>query len=165
VSLSPGGEILKDSAPRAVISLPEGSWGEGGYHWIWLNEMNDWTWRHVYAAEEAMEEMARLWADDPDPRLQDLLKQSGRSLFLLESSDWQFLISTFSARDYAELRLTTHNDDFRRLAAMTRRYAGARQLPSEDWNFLHLCQERDDVFPDIDPHWWAQVQYPPVENE
>ena len=91
--------------------------------------MNDWTWRHVYAAEEAMEEMARLWAEDPDPSLQDLLKQCGRSLFLLESSDWQFLISTFSARDYAELRLTMHNDDFRRLAAMTRRYAEARQCP------------------------------------
>jgi hypothetical protein len=47
---------------------------------------------------------------------------------------------------------------------MTRRYAETRQLPSEDWNFLHLCRERDDVFPDIDPHWWAQVQYPPVET-
>ena len=112
-----------------------------------------------------MEEMAGLWADDPDPRLQDLLKQCGRSLFLLESSDWQFLISTFSARDYAELRLTTHNDDFRRLAAMTRRYAEARELPSEDWNFLDLCRERDDVFPDIDPHWWAKVQYPPEAHE
>jgi 1,4-alpha-glucan branching enzyme len=165
VSLSPGGEILEVSAPRSVISLPEGSWGEGGYHWIWLNEMNDWTWRHVYAAEEAMEEMAGRWADDPDPRMQDLLRQCGRSLFLLESSDWQFLISTFSARDYAELRLTAHNDDFRRLAAMTRRYAEVRDLPSEDWNFLHVCFERDDVFPDIDPRWWAKVQYPPVEHE
>ncbi len=165
VSLSPGGKILAEAAPRAVISLPEGSWGEGGYHWIWLNEMNDWTWRHVYHAEEAMEEMAHLWADDPDPRLNDLLKQCGRSLFLLESSDWQFLISTFSARDYAELRLTVHNDDFRRLAAMTRQYAAERSLPPEDWNFLEACRERDDIFPDIDPKWWARVQYPPSEAE
>jgi len=112
-----------------------------------------------------MEEMAGRWANDPDPRLQDLLKQCGRSLFLLEASDWQFLISTFSARDYAELRLTVHNDDFRRLAAMTRRYASERNLPAEDWNFLHLCRERDDVFPDIDPRWWAGLQYPPVETE
>ena len=163
VSLSPGGEILTAVAPRAVISLPEGSWGEGGYHWIWLNEMNDWTWRHVYAAEQDMEEMARSWSGDPDPRLQDLLKQCGRSLFLLESSDWQFLISTFSARDYAELRLTMHNDDFRRLAAMTRRYAAERDLPPEEWNFLHLCRERDDIFPDIDPRWWARVEFPPAE--
>ena len=28
--------------------------------------------------------------------------------------------------------------------------------------FLDLCRERDDVFPDIDPRWWAKVQYPAV---
>jgi len=159
VSLSSGAEILATAAPRAVISLPEGSWGEGGYHWIWLNEMNDWTWRHIYPAEQEMEELARLWAGDPDPRLQDLLKQCGRSLFLLESSDWQFLISTFSARDYAELRLVVHHDDFKRLAQMTRRYAAERELPPEDWNYLQLCRERDDIFPDLDPKWWASLDY------
>ncbi len=118
VSLTPGSQLLKEAAPRHVIQLPEGSWGEGGYHWIWLNEDNDWTWRHIYPAEKEMEELAQLYAEDPDPRLQDLLKQCGRSLFLLESSDWQFLISTFSARDYAELRVVVHHDDFKRLAAM-----------------------------------------------
>ena len=154
------GELLQAAAPQAVISLPEGSWGEGGYHWIWLNDMNDWTWRHIYPAEREMEEMAGLWADDADPRLQDLLKQCGRSLLLLEASDWQFLISTFSARDYAELRLVVHHDDFRRLAAMTRRYAAERGLPPEDWNFLEYCRQRDDIFADIDPRWWAKVQHP-----
>jgi 1,4-alpha-glucan branching enzyme len=165
VSLSPGAEILTAAAPRAVISLPEGSWGEGGYHWIWLNEMNEWTWRHIYPAEQEMEEMAGLWAADPDPRLADLLKQCGRSLLLLEASDWQFLISTFSARDYAELRLVVHHDDFKRLAAMTRRYAADRDLPPEDWNFLQFCRQRDDIFPDLDPHWWARLEYPPRETE
>jgi 1,4-alpha-glucan branching enzyme len=165
VSLSPGAEILQAAAPRAVISLPEGSWGEGGYHWIWLNEMNDWTWRHIYPAEQEMEELAGRWAHDPDPRLQDLLKQCGRSLFLLEASDWQFLISTFSARDYAELRLVVHRDDFQRLADLTRRYALNRELPSEDWNFFNFCRERDDIFPDLDPRWWARLEYPPQEAE
>ncbi len=163
VKLMSGGAYLELAAPRDVISLPEGSWGEGGYHWIWLNQDNDWTWRHIYPAEKEMEALAGLYAEDPDPHLQDLLKQCGRSLFLLEASDWQFLISTFSARDYAELRLTVHYDDFRRLAAMTRRYAADRNLPGEDWNFLTFCRERDDIFPDIDPKWWARVQYPPVE--
>ncbi|MBM4274681.1 MAG: DUF1957 domain-containing protein [Deltaproteobacteria bacterium] len=160
-----GSQLLETFTPQAVISLPEGSWGEGGYHWIWLNEMNDWTWRHIYPAEKEMEDLARSYAGDPDPRLQDLLKQCGRSLFLLEASDWQFLISTFSARDYAELRLVVHYDDFRRLSDMARRYAADRNLPPEDWNFLEFCQERDHIFPDLDPHWWAGVQYPPREVE
>jgi len=165
VALSPGSQLLKEAAPRHVISLPEGSWGEGGYHWIWLNEMNDWTWRHIYLAEQEMEDLARLYAGASDPRLIDLLKQCGRSLFLLESSDWQFLISTFSARDYAELRVVTHRDDFKRLAAMVRRYAAEGDLPQEDWNYFSLCRERDDIFPDLEPGWWAGLQYPPAEIE
>ena len=165
VSLKSAGSFLEEAAPLSVISLPEGSWGEGGYHWIWLNEDNDWTWRHIYPAEKEMEELAQRWADDPDPRMQDLLKQCGRSLFLLEASDWQFLISTFSARDYAELRLVVHDEDFRRLAAMARQYAADRSLPPEDWNFLEFCRERDAVFPDIDPRWWSRLEYPPSEIE
>jgi len=161
VQLTTAGTYLQQLPPSAVISLPEGSWGEGGYHWIWLNDMNEWTWRHIYPAEATMENLAQKWAHDPDHRLQDLLKQCARSLLLLEASDWQFLISTMSARDYAELRLVIHHDDFRRLADMTRRYADSRQLPPEDWNFLALCQERDHIFPDVDPKWWAAVEYPP----
>ncbi|OGP71224.1 MAG: hypothetical protein A2Y80_06515 [Deltaproteobacteria bacterium RBG_13_58_19] len=161
VHLTTGGAYLEMADPSAVISLPEGSWGEGGYHWIWLNDMNDWTWRHIYPAEKEMEELARAYAHDPDPLLQDLLKQCGRTLLLLESSDWQFLISTFSARDYAELRLVMHQDDFLRLAHITRNYAAQRQLPPEDRNFFELCRERDKIFPDLDPKWWAQVEFPP----
>ncbi|MEW6388672.1 MAG: 1,4-alpha-glucan branching protein domain-containing protein [Thermodesulfobacteriota bacterium] len=161
VHLTTGGAFLEQATPSAVISLPEGSWGEGGYHWIWLNDMNDWTWRHIYPAEAEMEELARSYAHDPDPRLQDLLKQCGRTLLLLEASDWQFLISTFSARDYAELRLVVHTDDFRRLAQITRNYADQRELSGEDWNYLELCQERDKIFPDLEPKWWARVEFPP----
>ncbi|MBI4795735.1 MAG: DUF1957 domain-containing protein [Deltaproteobacteria bacterium] len=165
VSLKSAGSFLEEAAPLSVISLPEGSWGEGGYHWIWLNEDNDWTWRHIYPAEKEMEELAQRWADDPDPRMQDLLKQCGRSLFLLEASDWQFLISTFSARDYAELRLVMHYEDFQRLAAMARQYAADRNLSPEDWNFLESCRERDAIFPDIDPKWWSRLEFPPEERE
>jgi len=160
IRLVTGGEALGCLDPSQLISLPEGSWGEGGYHFIWLNDMNDWTWRHIYPAEQEMEELARTYGNDPDPQLQDLLKQCGRTLFLLESSDWQFLISTFSARDYAELRLVSHHDDFQRLAKITRGYAGTRRLPAEDLNFLMTCQERDQIFPDVDPRWWAGVEFP-----
>jgi len=161
VRLVTGSEALDLLDPTQIISLPEGSWGEGGYHFIWLNDMNEWTWRHIYPAEEEMEALARTYAQDPDPQLQELLKQLGRTLFLLEASDWQFLISTFSARDYAELRLVSHYEDFTRLARLTRSYADTRQLAPEDLNFLRACQERDRIFPEVDPGWWAKVEFPP----
>jgi 1,4-alpha-glucan branching enzyme len=40
------------------------------------------------------------------------VQQLCRELLLLESSDWQFLITTGAARDYAEMRFLTHNDQF-----------------------------------------------------
>ncbi|HIC88318.1 MAG TPA: hypothetical protein EYP04_02815, partial [Anaerolineae bacterium] len=29
--------------PEEVVVLPEGSWGEGGFHWVWFNEWTRWT--------------------------------------------------------------------------------------------------------------------------
>jgi len=98
------GGVLEALPPSTVISLPEGSWGTGGFHWIWLNDDTSWIWKKIYRLEAA--------AAGLTPRLADLdrrlLKQFFREKFLLESSDWPFLISTWSARDYAENRAAEH---------------------------------------------------------
>jgi 1,4-alpha-glucan branching enzyme len=95
VRLTTAGGYLASIRPMEVITLPEGSWGEGGYHWIWLNDMNKWTWKHVYEAEEKMQELASRYGErKEDTELQDILKQAARELMLLESSDWQFLSSS-----------------------------------------------------------------------
>ena len=36
-------EHLKRSETKDIISIPEGSWGQGNHHYIWLNEQNEWT--------------------------------------------------------------------------------------------------------------------------
>ncbi|HDH97111.1 MAG TPA: DUF1957 domain-containing protein, partial [Proteobacteria bacterium] len=51
-------EYLELHPPTEAISLPEGSWGEGGHHWIWLNPDTEWTWKLIYAAERTMVELA-----------------------------------------------------------------------------------------------------------
>ena len=45
------GEALEAVPPRETLSLPEGSWGEGGDHRVWLNSDTEWTWDRVYSAE------------------------------------------------------------------------------------------------------------------
>jgi len=137
------------------VALPEGSWGQGGFHWIWLNEWTAWTWKEVYKAEETMRALARDFAHSEDATLRRLLRQTARELLLLESSDWQFLISTWSARDYAELRLQEHRDVFTRLAALARQYAASGVLDAADLAFLETEERRDDLFPTIDPAWWV----------
>mgnify|MGYP000707537474 CR=1 FL=1 len=147
------GQYMDAQAPQGVVQLPEGSWGEGGFHWIWLNEWTEWTWKDIYECEDRF--IALLALPDRDVTLAEVLEQAGRELLLLESSDWQFLISTWHARDYAENRLAVHDNDFERLASIAEAYAGNRTLADEDRAFLEQCRRRDPVFPDLDLDAWA----------
>ncbi|MCP4580113.1 MAG: DUF1957 domain-containing protein [candidate division Zixibacteria bacterium] len=144
--------------PQKVVSLPEGSWGEGGYHYIWLNKNNDWTWKHIYKYEIQIQQIAKKCLEKNDPQLTDLGKQAAREFMLLAASDWQFLISTFAARDYAELRLDRHFNYFERLAEMVDNYNGG--LSEGELEFLNELKVQDDLFPDIDLKWFAEVEFP-----
>lgn len=145
-------DYLSANPPTQVISLPEGSWGEGGYHWIWLNEWTAWTWEKIYEAEQKMVQLAQTYADVPQTAT--LLKQAARELLLLESSDWQFSISTFSSRDYAEQRINYHSEKFLQIAVLIERVAKGEEISKDDWNSLGEAEERDRCFPDVDPKWW-----------
>jgi 1,4-alpha-glucan branching enzyme len=161
VDLTTCGEYLQARAPGQVISLPEGSWGEGGYHWIWLNEWTSWTWKLIYEAEERMCDIASRWAGLKEPEFLRIAQQMARELLLLEASDWQFLISTWSARDYADHRVVEHFEKFKRLASMAEAAAEGRGLAKPDLAFLRACEESDAVFPDVEVRWWARLEHPP----
>jgi len=156
-------EHLERTQPSDVISIPEGSWGEGGHHYIWLNQDNEWTWKYIYAAEKKMCELARHYEANKNTisgELVDVLKQAARELMLLVASDWQFLISTWSARDYAELRLSEHYADFKRLAEMADHIIGGEGLSEGDREFYNDCRQRDTLFDEIELEWFARVEYP-----
>ncbi len=150
-------EYLQDSPPSIVVSIPEGSWGEGGFHWIWLNEWTTWTWKHVYEAEEIMQRLATEFADTQDETIQDILKQLARELLLIQSSDWQFLISTWSARDYAEERIVQHYESFKRLEKLLIEYTQNEPIEQGEWNFFN-SKKIDTLFPDIDYKWWVKKE-------
>jgi 1,4-alpha-glucan branching enzyme len=154
---SPSDYLGRHPAAEA-ISLPEGSWGDGGGHAVWLNADTRWTWSLIHTAEARFEALARQARDHggaADPLLERLMRQAGRELLLLEASDWQFLITTFSARDYAELRLAQHVADFERLASLAERRAVGGAVSGGDEHFLAECERRDSLFPDLDWRAWA----------
>jgi 1,4-alpha-glucan branching enzyme len=149
--------FLEQAPATERVALPEGSWGDGGGHQVWLNDATRWTWGPVHDAEARFERLARVAAAVPsEPLLERLLAQAGRALLLLESSDWQFLITTFSARDYAELRLSEHADDFTRLADLAQRRLEGGSLTEADEQFLTAAEKRDAIFPDFDWHGYAK---------
>jgi 1,4-alpha-glucan branching enzyme len=156
-------EHIDRVSPSDVISIPEGSWGEGGHHYIWLNQDTEWTWKRIYECEEEMCRLARRYEgnkDAVDGDLIEVLKQAARELMLMSASDWQFLISTWAARDYAELRLSEHYVNFKRLADMAdKKFRGEIPSPGE-WEFFNDCRKRDALFPEIEVEWFARVEYP-----
>ena len=146
--------FLEQFPPTSLVSLPEGSWGEGGFHYIWLNDWTKWTWRHVYQAEDKMCEVALKLSRNSNESLHRVACQLGRELLLLESSDWQFLISTWAARDYAEARVVKHWENFERLHRMFCELESNGEASETDWRFLELCEQDDRIFSEIKPSLW-----------
>jgi len=144
------GEALERVPPAATVSLPEGSWGEGGDHRVWLNPDTEWTWDRVYAAEAEWAAQLRRGTTGDARRV---LAQATRELLLLQASDWQFLITTWAARDYAERRVAEHYAEFKRLAEMARALTNGEPLGVEAAETLRRLEREDFVFPELDPAW------------
>jgi len=146
------GEARQTVKPQGPLALPEGSWGEGGDHRVWLNRDTEWTWDRVYSAEKEWVEHLRA-GDGGKPELRRLLNQASRELLLLQSSDWQFLITTGAARDYAERRVAEHYAEFKRLSEMANTLRAGEPLSIEAANTLRRLEREDFVFPDLDLKW------------
>lgn len=142
--------------PTGFLELPEGSWGKGGNHEVWLNPDTAWTWSHIYAAEERIRGIASRETWRYGNTGERIMKQLCRELLLLESSDWQFLITTESARDYAESRFMTHLDQLKDLETFWNEFETTGALRNESYQRLMAIEARDNVFPDIDPGLWAR---------
>lgn len=148
-------EFLELERPHATVSLPEGSWGQGGHHWVWLNDNTRWVWELVYRAEDAFMDSLGRTTGASGPVLRRVLSQLARELLLLESSDWPFLITTVAAKDYAEARARRHFDAFERLRALAQQ-AASGPLAASDEAWLSELESRDSLFPDIDLSWWTK---------
>jgi 1,4-alpha-glucan branching enzyme len=146
------GETLAAAPPAATLTLPEGSWGEGGDHRVWLNRDTEWTWDRVYSAEaEWVRLLGRLAKAGPDARR--VLAQVSRELLILQASDWQFLITTGAARDYAERRVAEHYVEFKRLSELADMLLRGEPLSAEASALLTRLEREDSCFPDVDASW------------
>lgn len=143
--------------PSEVVRLNEGSWGENFNHDVWSNEENIWTWEHIYNDENALimffqkYELKKL-----TKKALRIVKQAYRELLLEQSSDWQFLIHTQSAKDYAEMRLANHHSDFNKLLAFAEKVQNKKRLTKEEDAYLKECEERDSLFQEIKLEWWSE---------
>jgi 1,4-alpha-glucan branching enzyme len=142
--------------PRAgFIAMHEGSWGAEGTNQVWMNPETSWTYTHIYPAELYAREVctAGHWRNSAQGKR--IVQQLCRELLLLESSDWQFLITTGAARDYAEIRFLTHNDQFNEVKSIWQAFESTGALTPEQDARLAEIELRDGIFPDVDPGLWV----------
>ncbi len=147
-----GSDYLEQFPPEEVVLLPEGSWGEGGFHAVWLNEDTAWVWEHLYRAEARFLSLLQRYGQETS--LQPYLQQLARELLLLQSSDWSFLITTQSARDYAEVRFRDHWRRFEGIAELIEQLAQGT-APDPHLQALYTeSTQRDALFPNLDLRLW-----------
>ena len=142
-----GSRHLEAHPPRAAIRLPWGSWGANGDSSMWLSDRTAWTWERLWPLEQTF------WDAAPGalaaPAARAVLAQAARELLLAQSSDWQFIISTGAAADYAEKRFRQHCDDAEKLIAAL---GSGREADLEAaGKAAEELYQRDHVFPNVLP--------------
>jgi 1,4-alpha-glucan branching enzyme len=114
---------------------------------MWLSEHTAWTWERLWPLEQAFWDAAPNAVASPAAR--PVLAQAARELLLAQSSDWQFIISTGAAADYAERRFQQHCDDAQSLIAALGP-GGESGLENAQRRAEEL-ERRDRLFPNMVP--------------
>ena len=142
-----GAGHLRNHPARAAIRLPWGSWGANGDSSMWLSDQTAWTWERLWPLEQSFWDVAHQALGQPSAR--PVLAQAARELLLAQSSDWQFIISTGAAADYAERRFLQHCADAEQLIAALapgrENEIGWAQQRAEE------LYARDQLFPNVLP--------------
>lgn len=133
--------------PTTAEATPStSSWGAGGYFEVWLNNSNDWIYRHLHRAERRLAALAK----SPAPRSEaetDALNQAARELLLAQSSDWAFIMTTGTVPPYAHKRTREHVHRFNVLCDQVE--SGAVNPDT-----TRAYRETAPIFPDIDYRDW-----------
>jgi 1,4-alpha-glucan branching enzyme len=149
--------VALDATPAdKVVQLPEGSWGAGGDHRVWLNDDLRSVWEVCFRAEDRFHELLQSLPWEEDAGVRELLEEAARQLLLLLSSDWVFVVSTGGAVDYGLRRIFEHASLFEDLcngAMDTITSPGAARDPVVD-GALARSRLLDPVFPDLDLGWF-----------
>jgi 1,4-alpha-glucan branching enzyme len=139
------GEGLETARPNPS------TWGAESTNRVWLNDANAWLYRYQHWAEREMQELVRAQRAQ-GPRAPGLaaraLKQAGRELLLMQSSDWAFILAAGTTAPYAARRVKQHFLAFRRLRDQLR--DGTLKE-----NEISALEAMAPLFPDLDVSAWG----------
>ncbi|OGQ24506.1 MAG: hypothetical protein A2138_15920 [Deltaproteobacteria bacterium RBG_16_71_12] len=130
--------------PTQQVTYPAvSSWGDGGAFEVWVNGKNDWLWRKVHDGQRRFEDVVKSRGAGLGVT-ERATKQAARELLLAQSSDWPFILTMGTQMGYAQRRPVVHLSRLHRLLFML-------EQGRVDEADLAQMEERDGVFPDVDP--------------
>jgi 1,4-alpha-glucan branching enzyme len=118
------------------------SWGNKGYAEVWLENSNDWIYRHLHKQAERMQDLVRRFPNEKGLRRR-ALNQAFRELLLAQASDWAFIMKTGTTVPYAVKRTREHIHNF------TRIFESVMENQIEQEWLLGL-EAKNNIFPEID---------------
>jgi 1,4-alpha-glucan branching enzyme len=136
-------EYMQRFPENQTATPPMCSWGYMGYNEFWLNDTNDWIYRHLHKADEKMVEITMKYKNTNDPLINRALNQAARELLLAQSSDWAFIMKTNTMVEYAQKRTRDHIGRFNKICNMVL----SKKI---DKKWLTETEYRDNIFPEID---------------
>lgn len=136
------GEYLEKYPVNQICMPSESSWGNGGYHEVWLDSSNDWIYRHLHKAADRMVYLANR-CQGAVGMMERALNQAARELLLAQASDWAFIMKTGTMVEYARRRTQQHLINFHELY---------HQIIENriDPEFLKMLEDRNNIFPTLD---------------
>ncbi|MFM2245387.1 MAG: hypothetical protein RL071_1461 [Pseudomonadota bacterium] len=155
VQVRTAAQVLREDPPDKVVWLPEGSWGAGGDHRVWLNEQTSWMWEALYRAEDRFLGLKwRLGRPGVPAAATERLTEAARALLLVQASDWPFVVRTGGAVDYGIRRFCGHLDDFDVLCNIAEDEAAGRSPSPALLAVRAAALARDPVFPGLQLSAW-----------
>ena len=148
-SLATPSDYLREYSENQIVNPPMSSWGERGYARMWLDESNDWIYRHLHQCALTMVGLARDYTN-PYALTRRALTQAAREMLLAQGSDWAFIIKTGTMVDYAVRRTKEHLLRVLRLNDQIR----AGRIDAE---WLAHVEAKNNVFPNLDYRVFAPI--------
>lgn len=144
-------DYLQKFSHNQMIEPCDSSWGDKGYYEVWLNGSNDWLYKHIHKITEKMIELAEKNASPASPLHHRALNQMAREVLLAQSSDWAFLMTAGTAKQYSERRSRDH---IHRFLTLEREFVYDKI--NED--FLKECEWKDNIFPNLNYRVFAKTR-------
>ncbi|MDK2820738.1 MAG: 1,4-alpha-glucan branching enzyme [Clostridia bacterium] len=141
-------EIFPNNQPSTPCMS---TWGANGYNEVWLDNSNDWIYRHLHHAAQEMINLANKYPSAEGILLR-ALNQAARELLVAQSSDWAFIMKTGTMVDYAVTRTKQHLSNFWDI----KHYIDNNSLNDNSEKIKDL-EDKNNIFSDINYRIFASA--------